>query len=717
MSRPKVSILVPIYNVEKYLRQCLDSIKNQTLDDIEVICINDGSTDKSPKIINEYVKEDRRFKVINKKNSGYGDSMNRGLAKATGEYIGIVESDDFIDANMFEEMYMTAVVNDADMVKTDFYFYFSNVSKSNPNWDERAGGLWLRNKNLFVPTNDIKGCKINPEDEGIFCPREDCEALFYKQPSIWSAIYRKSMLDKNDIKFLPTPGASYQDTSFAFKTALSANKVVLSSKAYLHYRQDNENSSVNSSSKVMCVVDEYKEMYRYLKEKKLDTPQMLAIVNKMKYKTYIWNLERLDKKSATQFMKVFMKEFNDDRQNKHMRYNKYTSYELRTVLEIMDHPEMYLKRVEARRNAKIALIIPSHNEDNYIGRALQSAVDQTMKDIEIICVDDGSTDLTVKVIDKYYAKDPRITVIEKTAGGVSSARNYGIDWAREDYLMFFDSDDKLEPTACEDLYHALVDNDVDIAVGRPNVIYESDANLWVGDMNYFSIYYPGKHQMDSHIIYETDDCCWGKLFRRSIINRCRMGFPDKLQFEDYYFVNVYLMMCKTMYGLDKPVLNYYRHKTGIMHDTFNNSLSMKPLDHFTIMMRMYYDMMRPLNLVQKYPDLTAQMFIDKVNAADRYLPEFGKQTLYRAARRFIKNERSYLDNIDPKIVRKMSAAIPTETAGQKFKYAVKHALHKLSRSRKLQLQTIDANYTHYKDLRRGIISLSNRIDELEKKSK
>ena len=122
---PKVSIVVPIYNVEKYLRECLDSIVNQTLKDIEIICVNDGSTDSCPQILEEFSKKDNRIKVINKANSGYGASMNIGLAAATGEYIGIVESDDFVKTNMFEDLYNLAKENDADVVKSDWFYYWT----------------------------------------------------------------------------------------------------------------------------------------------------------------------------------------------------------------------------------------------------------------------------------------------------------------------------------------------------------------------------------------------------------------------------------------------------------------------------------------------------------------------------------------------------------------------------------------------------------------
>ena len=110
----RVSVLVPVYNVKKYLRQCLDSLAAQTLDGIEFICIDDGSTDGCSEILDAYAEKDERFRVIHKENSGYGASMNVGLRAARGEYIGIVESDDFADAEMFAALYDVAILQRQD---------------------------------------------------------------------------------------------------------------------------------------------------------------------------------------------------------------------------------------------------------------------------------------------------------------------------------------------------------------------------------------------------------------------------------------------------------------------------------------------------------------------------------------------------------------------------------------------------------------------------
>ena len=116
---PKVSAIIPVYNVEKYLRECLDSVINQTLKDIEIICVDDGSTDNSGKIIDEYATKDKRIVVIHKANGGYGHSCNKGLDKVRGEYTAILEPDDFVDEHMYEDLYNYAKQYDVDIVKAN----------------------------------------------------------------------------------------------------------------------------------------------------------------------------------------------------------------------------------------------------------------------------------------------------------------------------------------------------------------------------------------------------------------------------------------------------------------------------------------------------------------------------------------------------------------------------------------------------------------------
>ena len=286
MSKVKLSILVPIYNVEDFLEECLESLVGQTLREIEIICINDGSTDKSLAIIKSFAKKDDRIIIVDKKNSGYGDNVNKGLRKATGEYIGIVEPDDFVELKMFENMYLVAKNNKAEVVKANFYNY-STAKKED-----------LNKSSLFIK-NEV-GKVVNPEKS---------RHIFFQQPCVWSAIYEKEFLKKNQIEFLPSAGASYQDAGFAFKVWAMAKRVVFIEDAYLHYRNDNPNSSVKSSGKVYAVKEEYDAVEDYLEKRGL-MPVFGSTLAAVRLGGYIWNMRRLEYKVAKEFAKTIKEDYS-----------------------------------------------------------------------------------------------------------------------------------------------------------------------------------------------------------------------------------------------------------------------------------------------------------------------------------------------------------------------------------------------------------------------
>lgn len=281
-----VSILVPCFNVESYIRECLDSLVNQTLSNIEIICINDGSTDNTLSILKEYEQNDARVKIINKSNSGYGHSMNQGLLEARGEYVGIVESDDFADSKMFEALFAAAKFNDVDVVKSNYFAYYT-ANKSN---------ILVE----VIPTEDLNQV-VTPKTR---------QGIFWSQPCIWAAIYKRDFLINNKIEFLETPGASYQDLAFNFKVWAKAQKAYFLPDAYLHYRQDNEQSSVKSAGKVYCVCDEYHEMERYIQEHGI-YDELKYLLQRLKYASYRWNFERLVYPLNYQFLKTFVTEFRN----------------------------------------------------------------------------------------------------------------------------------------------------------------------------------------------------------------------------------------------------------------------------------------------------------------------------------------------------------------------------------------------------------------------
>lgn len=283
-TKPKISVLVPIYNVERYLKQCLASLSVQTFRDFEVVCINDGSTDGSLSIIEEFMAADPRFRVINKYNSGYGASMNRGIAEARGDYIAILESDDFFIPTALELLYDAACEHDVEVAKANYWFHWSKPA--------------VRDVPIKVIDVEMADHVLDPQEE---------PAIYLAIPSIWSALYRRSFLQDNDITFLETPGASFQDMGFNFKVWAFARRVYLIQDEILHYRQDNEASSVNDQSKVFCVCTEFEEIERI----QADLPnatELAPIVFRMKYDSYLWNYQRLSKPLRKKFLNRMVEE-------------------------------------------------------------------------------------------------------------------------------------------------------------------------------------------------------------------------------------------------------------------------------------------------------------------------------------------------------------------------------------------------------------------------
>lgn len=286
---PKASVIIPTYNVERYLEASLDSLRAQTLADFEAICVNDGSTDGSPDILRRYADEDARFRVIDKENSGYGASMNRGLDEARGEYVAILEPDDLFEPNALELLVEAAQATGSDVAKADFWLYWSAPEERRERFGFTEG----------IPHNE----PVAPRDH---------LAAFYRKPSIWSAVYRRDFLEREGIRFTETPGASYQDAAFNFKVWATADQAVFLPDAVLSYRQDNEQSSVNSPGKLFCVCDEYAEMERFLQQRPELRAAVEGIKERMKVDTYLWNYDRLAPGLREEFLARASEELRGD---------------------------------------------------------------------------------------------------------------------------------------------------------------------------------------------------------------------------------------------------------------------------------------------------------------------------------------------------------------------------------------------------------------------
>ena len=219
----------------------------------------------------------------------------------------------------------------------------------------------------------------------------------------------------------------------------------------------------------------------------------------------------------------------------------------------------------------LSIIVPVYNVDKYLKRCLDSILGQTFLDYELICVDDGSTDSSLKILHQYSERDERVFVISKKNGGLSSARNSGINVATGKWILFVDSDDLL---GCEGKTHfdelsqlcSEASDDVDWVVAQTTVFYEEGYRFKKvsGDIRYFCL--PEKGVYDNFYIRDVpiNVCAWGKLYKRSVIEKNKLRFPEGLRYEDEYWYPCYLFVSKKMKVIDVNFYSYFRRNDGIM---------------------------------------------------------------------------------------------------------------------------------------------------------
>lgn len=317
-----ISVVVPVYNVEEYLEQALDSLEKQTEPNLELVLVDDGSKDRSGEMLDNFKKISRRdVKVIHKKNEGLGATYNLGIQNSSCEYIGFLEPDDFAEIDMFEQLLSLAYKFDADVVKGDFYNYKNGVD--NPS-------NVLRNVPKFLEPISVKTTS---------------EILITPHASIWSAIYKKDFLEKNSIGFLNTPGASYQDISFSFKAIALANPIVFINKPLLHYRLDNMNASSFDESKTFASVAEFDELKAFLKKHPdIEKLGFIPLVVNM-YGNYSHAIkDRVSKQMQKEFVSFFRNEFKQLHDNHVLTeqfYSKVTSEKFQLLL---NDPDEYIKQ-------------------------------------------------------------------------------------------------------------------------------------------------------------------------------------------------------------------------------------------------------------------------------------------------------------------------------------------------------------------------------------
>ncbi len=215
----------------------------------------------------------------------------------------------------------------------------------------------------------------------------------------------------------------------------------------------------------------------------------------------------------------------------------------------------------------VSVIIPCYNRERFIADCVNSISKQSLEEIEIIFVDDGSSDNSLSIVENLHKKDSRIRIIGQPNLGVATARNTGLKHATAPYIMWCDSDDFYDEKMCERMLATIKQEKVDIVACGMKLVYTDDSNQKDIE-DYVKLKFDGKQKLDFHHILQTDVSLPTKIFKKSLIDKYKMSFPDGLHFEDAFFCDQYFSMANSIYYLNEKLYSYVRHEDSIMSKSF-----------------------------------------------------------------------------------------------------------------------------------------------------
>lgn len=357
----------------------------------------------------------------------------------------------------------------------------------------------------------------------------------------------------------------------------------------------------------------------------------------------------------------------------------------------------------------ISVVVTCYNNAKFLEKCLKSLAKQTLQDIEIICIDDASTDDSLAILKTLAKNDARIKVLHNSENqGVSASRNRATSEAKADYIMYCDADDYYDSAMCEKLYHAITNHDADLAICEVNIIYESHPEMKISDDNYYSLKYHGLQLINDDLMLNTDLAPTNKIFKKSLLEKYQIRFPEGLHFEDAYFCMAYFCVSKTVFYLNERLYHYIRRENSIMSQTWSDDKTDFAIDHLHIAFR-FYDFLETHGLTEQYNDLFWQVFFaDEFFALENSKTPARIKQVKQEASNFINEHQSSFQSINPSLqeeIKKRSSA--------KFYLSntrLKHILLKLMPTYRLEIENIHSLRT----LRHKNQELIDEINHLNK---
>ena len=603
-----ISIIVPVYNVESYLPQCLNSILNQSYKNFELILVDNISTDESFNICKEYEKSDNRIKVLQNETKGVSSTRNVGLNYAKGKYITFCDSDDLYDSNFLSKLMAAAKKNDADIIISNYAY----MNTKNNLMCGRISGAINENEliqRIFID-NSIGGF-------------------------VWNKMFKRSIL--SNVKFDETIQIC-EDTLFVFEALKEAKKVFFVRDAVYFYRL-RSTSAIASIDNVIAADGsvKYISVYDMIIKKGLVNRDAVSRIKASEFAlaagvkcdyaiahqkntemdgVFYSKIEEVLKKNFSEFM--LSSDYSVKKKlvilgNALFNFRKRKQQSIRLQAHIKNHARNLI-RIEKKmkflialaksRNQKtlvddsnndiarnkllnvclfpkgtvtannsisntidLTIIVPAYNVESYIEQCMDSILRQETKyAYEVIIVNDGSTDGTQNIIHRYKSID-NIRIINRINGGLSAARNSALEVSNGRYLMFVDSDDYILPYAIEKLLDKAYKYDADIVEGSAFSFFED------GRISKFF-----KHRDSTASISAFGKLYgypWGKIVKSTMFRNIK--FPEQFWFEDTLFAMIIYPKANIVHTVSDEVYAYRVNMKGITQSARNNPRAIESL--------------------------------------------------------------------------------------------------------------------------------------------
>lgn len=595
-----ISVIIPVYNTESYLSLCIQSVLDQTYTNFELFLIDDGSTDASGEICDQYAQKDSRIKVVHNTNQGVSHSRNLGLVLASGEYIAFCDADDQYKPNYLAELYDSAIQTNSDIIICNYSVYNLLGEKVICNRksgliekgevyqrifiDNTIGGfVWnkLFKKDLLDNLSFDENMQIC-EDTYFLCKAlKKAKKLYFVGTSLYLYRLHQTNTMNNILNMFDEYGNLKYATAYE---KLIKEKIV--EEPYIQYIRVNEcvmaigvkcdylNSQVNIDRKIIHKLNKIIIAYYRL----IITNKFYTTTQKLIYiSNSIFNIRKY--KKVVKSKKIYLKEFAKSCFAFYRRIQYFLYYPPKTDKSCMGKEvarQVLINccavpsgTVEANNTVTnkidLSIIVPAYNVEQYIEQCVISLLDQKTKyQYEILIVDDGSTDHTADIL-KKFADKKNVHVIHQKNRGLSGARNRALEKFNGRYLMFVDSDDYILPGTIEKFLDVAYEKKADIVEGAAFSFY-NDGRI----SRFFKHHYPNT-MVDP--MQEMTGYPWGKVYKSEIFKNVK--FPEHYLFEDTIISMLIYPVCKNCWVMNDYVYAYRINMKGITQTVKYNPRSIE----------------------------------------------------------------------------------------------------------------------------------------------